>query len=347
MIIAQKFSLRPDKLVLYNEITHSNRAHSGDIENYNPVNVIAKSNTDKSDIKKITKKFHNFEISKNANKTMREKINWLYYLSKNRYKKTYTGKSIYNYKLSFVTLTLPSTQIHTTAFITKNIFNQFLTEIRTRSGMNNYVWRLEFQKNRNVHYHLVTDAYLDYHFILKIWNRIINKFGYVDSYAQRFRNMNLSKYNEITNKYNKIDFDVIKKRYAKGIKSKWMQPNSVDVKSVVSNKAIGNYIAKYFSKDSDADNKCNSLDNEKNSFSLRLWFCSRTLSKLKSVNDYIEAVPYNAEYVLKKCSELKYVYHKYVTVVYYKMKLFSSKFGKFISKLLRNYANEVGYISSV
>lgn len=379
MLIARKFSLRPDRLVLYNEITpdcntiketintNSNNSSTNkfkirnnnnnrnnqiqydafqNIESVKLYDIIPKV-IETIPIKKILiKKYHNFRISHNANKTMKEKINWLYYLSKNRYKQTYSGKHIYNYKLSFITLTLPSNQIHTTSFITKHIFNQFLTEIRSRSKMKNYVWRLEFQKNKNVHYHLVTDSYLDYFFIQKIWNRIINKFGYVDVYTKKFNNLNLSQYNKITNNNNKIDFEIIKSRYLKGIKSKWKEPNTVDVKSVINRKSISNYIAKYFSKNSTDENSCNPLDNVNNSFSLRLWFCSRTLSKLKSIKDYFENVNYNISYVIEKCSKYKYIHHKYVTVVYYKIVSYSNRFARFLDKLLRNYANDLGYVSS-
>lgn len=346
MLIAKKFSLRPDKLVLYNEINPDYKTYKGNINDYNHEKENINRNQKK--IKKITlkKKFHNFNISHNANKTMKEKINWLYYLSKSRYKKTYTNKSIYNYKLSFITLTLPSKQMHSTSFITKNIFNQFLTEIRNRSKMSNYVWRLEFQNNRNVHYHLVTDSYLDYFFIQKIWNRVINKYGYVDVYSNKFNTLSLDQYNKITNNNNKTDFEIVKKRYLKGIKSQWKEPNTVDVKSVINRKSISNYIAKYFSKNSTNKNNCNELDNEDNSFSLRLWFCSRTLSKLKSIRDYFENVNYNIKFVIESCSKFKYVQHKYVTVIYYSIVNYSSRYARFIDKLLRSYAKEIGYVSS-
>ena len=67
-------------------------------------------------------------------------------MAKSRYKKTLTGVEIYNFKINFMTLTLPAKQMHPTAVITKNAFNQFLTEIRELYKMENYVWRIEFQK---------------------------------------------------------------------------------------------------------------------------------------------------------------------------------------------------------
>lgn len=343
MMIAKKFSLRPNKLVLYNEISRGFTLE--EIETQQRISeklVIEKKELVKTK-NKIEKKFHNFKISKNAYRNMQEKINWLYYLSKSRNKQTYTGKNIYNFKLAFITLTLPSVQRHPTSEITKKVFNQFLTELRQSSKMQNYVWRLEFQKNRNVHYHLVTDSYLDYFLIRKIWNRNLKKLGYIEEYKNKFKDLSLYDYNKITNKNNKVDFSVIKKRYSKGKKENWKNPNTVDVKSVYNNKTIANYISKYFGKDSNEQNECNSLDNESNSFGLRLWFCSRKLSKLISVRDYIENANYNVEYILKFCSTMKYKVHKYCVVVYYKLNKKVNEFSRFLDSLFRSYAKSVGY----
>lgn len=346
MLVAKRFSLRPDKLVLYNEVTPTYKT----INNINELEIIPNVKINANIIEKfkptVKKQFHQFKISDNAYRNLKEKINWLYYLSKTRYKQTYTKKHIYTFRLSFLTLTLPSIQKHSTSFITKNIFNQFLIEIRTRCKMNNYVWRLEFQKNGNVHYHLISDSYIDYFMCLTVWNRIINKYGYVDDYQKKFKGKSLYEYNQMTNKYNKTDFQIIKNRYTKGVKMNWLNPNSVDVKSVTNKKAIANYISKYFSKNPIGNSICNKLDNEINSKSLRLWFCSRTLSKLKSITDYVENYKYDIEYFLSKCSEIKYVYHQYVTIIYFKIKDYKNRFSKLIDLVLRNYAKEIGYKSA-
>lgn len=391
MLIAKRFSLRPDKLVLYNEITidkninnhletkvinnnseihtkdkykyhkvgnnysyqcdmfqsvnHNNQFKIGN-NNNSGINIenLKQSNSSRNNLKR---KYHNFNISINAHRTMKNKINWLFYLSKNRYKQTYSKKHIYNFRMCFITLTLPSSQIHSTSFITKNIWNQFLIEIRSRSKMSNYVWRLEFQNNNNVHYHLVTDSYLDYFFIKKIWNRIIEKYGYITRYKNRFESLSLLEYSKtIKSKYN-TDFETIKKRYIQGKKEKWNNPNSVDVKSVINKQSIANYISKYFGKNSNNENNCNPLDNESNSKSLRLWFCSRTLSKVKSITDYIESFKYNIKYCIEKCTDYKVIVHRYVTVIYFKFKSNYNRFTKLIHHLLRNYAYEMGYKSAL
>ena len=188
-VFMPKISLKPDRVTMFNEVL---------IRNYenNSLDSISKGRSKQYDSEtgeeiKLVKKYHNFKISHSAQKKIQEKINWLYTLAKSRYTKSYSGVEIFNFKVNFLTLTLPSEQKHNTAEITEKCFNQFLVEIRNRTKMENYVWRLEFQKNGNVHYHIVTDTFIDYHFAQKIWNRIINKLGYVDAYQEKFSKMSV------------------------------------------------------------------------------------------------------------------------------------------------------------
>lgn len=161
--VVPKFSLEPNKLCLYNRVFKRGGASDTRV-----VSMVEKSKPT------VKKSFHNFRISDNAFRTMKRRINWLYYLSKSRYKKTISGKEIYNFKMSFITLTLPSVQVHPTKIITEKILNHFLTILRQKYNMQNYVWRLEFQNNGNVHYHLVTDSYVDFFVLRSNW---LQRFG--------------------------------------------------------------------------------------------------------------------------------------------------------------------------
>src|SRR3546814_20465939 len=85
------------------------------------------------------------------------------------------------------------------------------------------------------------------------------------------------------NSNGKRKFEDVAKSYAAGKKSNWEQPNSVDVVSVNSKKAIANYISKYFGKSPDGTTLKNDLDDDDNTANIRIWFCSRSLSKLNTV----------------------------------------------------------------
>lgn len=230
---------------------------------------------------KVERKFHNFQISANSRKNLIEKILWLNQFAKSRTVRTYSGKWIYNFRTSFITLTLPAQQSHATAEITNECFDRFLTTLRNRLKMNNYVWKLEFQENGNVHYHLITDTYVDYFWALKHWNSIINKLGYVDTYQEKMQDLTFAQYREQYGGKEKNNVKLMASRYAKGKRNNWKQPNSVDMRAVRTNNNLHYYLSKYFAK-ADEKQARNTFDNEENSFGLRLCFWSRSLSRVGS-----------------------------------------------------------------
>jgi len=335
LVFIPSFSLTPDKVVSFNRVFKKSKMRSDPGIFYKP-----------SFSPRVTRSFHNFRISDNAYRNLKQKINWLYFLSKPRHVKTYNGRDIFNFRLAFITLTLPSVQKTPTIDVTARLFNQFLTELRSRVSMVNYVWRLEFQKNGNVHYHLVTDIYADFFLIRKIWNRILSKDGYINDYTRKFGDLSLAQYNSKVNPSGSIDFNVIAKRYANGCKNHWEQPNSVDVKSVVSKNAIANYISKYFAKDSENTVISNILDTSDNSKSLRLWFCSRGLSRLKTVSEFLETVSYNIFDIVLKSKKTTSVVLKYATIFYYDLFSLPHQSRMFVNKLLRDYAIKMGYFQT-
>ena len=331
-IILPAFSLEPNKMSTYNRVFAPNKFTKDGVYKQK----LHSAN-------KIVRSFHNFTISENAYRSLKRKINWLYYFSKAKHVKTYSGKDIFNFKIAFLTLTLPSKQQQPTAEITKHLFNQFLTEVRQRTGMKNYVWRLEFQKNKNVHYHIVTDTYLDYFLVLKIWNRILKKAGYTQAYTNKHKSLSFKGYCSLYNSDNSTDKNTMAKRYAKGCANRWEQPNTVDVKSVISNKKIANYISKYFAKSSDDSQVCNILDTPENSKSLRLWFCSRSLSKLNSVSDFCEAVEYDIFALVSQIKEVRQHLGRWARTFYYDFNKCVEFEYRWLRKILYDYGKKQGY----
>lgn len=337
------FSLNPSSLSLYN--SRFLRNQSGNVEK------VSMDNKQRNEaLKNIygehyenEKRFHNFKISEQSHKTIMQKINWLYFLAKSKSVKTLSGKEIYNFKINFITLTLPAMQIHPTAVVTQKCLNQFLTEIKKFYNIDNLVWRLEFQGNGNVHYHIVTDTYIDYYIVLKHWNRITNKLGYVDRYAEKHSKMSLNEYVQTYNKGGEIDFATMKNRYIKGRSFNWRVPNSVDVKCVTSGKQIAFYISKYFSKKDKTGVLCNQLDTKENSMGLRLWFCSRSLSKLKKIRDFVPAFDIDLLGIVLKCKKLFKCVHEYCTTFFYDFSELENEGKAILSKILKDYAINLGY----
>lgn len=346
LVFMPSFSLQPNKVVSFNSIFVRDKKN----ETLKGIREIAKTKAAKFsnvlESNQIKRASHNFTLSDNANRTLKKKISWLYYLAKSKQVKTYNGNSIFNFKIGFITLTLPSKQRTPTISCNSDLLNVFLTEIRQRTKMENYVWRLEFQKNGNVHYHLVTDTYIDYYLVLKIWNKILKNNGYIEDYQSKMSKLSLMDYNKIYNSDGKKEFSVIAKQYAKGKSDNWENPNSVDVKSVISNKSISNYISKYFAKDSKHGTIKNDLDTDENSKNLRLWFCSRSLSKLNAISDFCEAVTYDIFAIVSYCKDVKKVIGKYATSIYFEMKNFEPTARKWIEMILKKYASDNNYQAS-
>lgn len=341
------FSLNPTSLSLYN--SRFLRNSSGKLEKSKLTESQKKDSLKNiyGDNFQVEKRFHNFKISEQSHKSIMQKINWLYFLAKSKSVKTLSGKEIYNFKINFITLTLPAMQEHPTAEITTNCLNQFLTELKKIYKIENLVWRLEFQANGNVHYHIVTDTYIDYYVVLKHWNRVINKLGYVDRYAEKHSKMSLNEYVNTYNKGGKVDFATMKNRYIKGRSFNWKVPNSVDVKCVTSGKQIAFYISKYFSKKEKSGAICNKLDTKENSMGLRLWFCTRSLSKLKKIRDFIPAFDIDLLSIVLKCKKIFKCVHEYCTTYFYDFSELENSGKAVLSRIMRDYALGLGYKPSV
>jgi len=331
--INKAFSLHPNKLVLYDRFdkVQKDLHHIAPSRFEAPKTILARS-------------FHNFTISDNAYRSLRSKINWLYYLSKKKDIKLKNGKQIFAFRCAFITLTLPSKQLTPTVDVTKRLFNNFLTQLRAKFELTNYVWRLEFQKNGNVHYHIVTDSFLDFFQVQKIWNSCLALDGYISAYAVKHQAMNLRKYNDTYNANGKIDFSIMKKRYFAGVGSNWQNPNTVDVKSVISKQKIANYISKYFAKNTNGSADCNALDNEENSQNLRLWFCSRGLSAIKSISDYIEHYAIPLEKLVRSIPNFKRIRTDYCVMYFFDLNQITGFVRKTLENILKSYAQSVDYV---
>ncbi len=332
-------SLLPNQLTFYNEVTRkkiNKKTGVSELVHISDGRTRSLSNLSLN-------KFTGFTLSDSAYRNLRRRITWLYHLAKSRHVKTYSGKDIWSFKMAFITLTLPSQQKHPTSFITQNCLNQFLTEVRQRTKMENYVWRLEFQENGNVHYHLATDTYLDYYFIRDIWNRILKKYGYTQEYTEKHKKLSLSEYVAMNTRSEHDTYEKLAKRYAKGCKEGWENPPSVDVRSVINGKSINFYLSKYFSKDNDGKPVKNDLDDEENSKGLRLWYSSTSLSRLKTLNGYKFEFETDFKSLLGKLEKVRKVFLKYCTVYYFEIKDLAGFARIELEKLLKRHSRESCY----
>src|SRR5690606_27662078 len=141
---------------------------------------------------KVKKKSIN--LSKASKRKIKDTFSLLYHLAKPRTVKISNKKYIYNFRLSFVTLTLPSQQKHTDVEIKKICLNNFLNVMRQKFGLKNYIWISEIQENGNLHFHMVFDMYIHHKAIRYYWNRSLELLGYVSEYSNKMKSLSLKEY---------------------------------------------------------------------------------------------------------------------------------------------------------
>lgn len=224
----------------------------------------------------------NIQMSKKARTRLQNSINWLTACSSKRKVSIDGGKSVFYFKIGFVTLTLPCEQFHSHADIKSKCLNRFLTDLRRFHNVNNYVWKAELQDNGNVHFHLTIDKFIHYMQIRKLWNNAISKLGYVQAYAKKFQNMNLEEYTAYRRKNSNTSAERIGKAYAYGVSTNWQSPNTTDVKNVRNVQDLAAYLSKYLSKPLLGKKANEAQKASAAAWSGRTWFCSTSLSRLKS-----------------------------------------------------------------
>lgn len=155
------------------------------------------------------------EISRKAERRVKQAIDWLLYLSKEKTFYHNKFKRNYKFRINFVTLTLPASQEHSDQEIKKECLNHILVVMRKKWNVQNYVWRAEPQRNGNIHFHIVTDQYIPWNELRNAWNKCVGKLGYVERFHKKFNHKT---------------------------------PNSTDVHAIHKIKNIAAYLSKYCTK---------------------------------------------------------------------------------------------------
>ena len=183
-------------------------------------------------------------ISEKAGRNIRKYIDFIDSTSETKHLYCKEDKHFYTYRLSFLTLTLSASQLtpfgqdlfsnicknkyclsgfnsvkkafrYTDTQIKHDLINQFITELRDRYYVKVYMWKAETQENGNIHFHFILNEFIWYRYMLNIWNRIQNKYGFVDEFSKKFGHRN---------------------------------PNSIDIHSIRSIRNTKKYFTKYLMK---------------------------------------------------------------------------------------------------
>lgn len=291
-----------------------------------------------------------FLISKASKRRLQDRIMAMYRLSTPRTIRAEGRKIIYNFRCAFVTLTLPATQMHADKEIKSQCLNQLFVELRKFYNVENYVWKAELQANENIHFHIIIDRFISYYALRRRWNRILEKLSYVQRFASRMENLGVEQYHKNALKYNpKTTFAESKLKYEKGQSEGWKNPNSVDVKVIKSDREIVQYMSKYMAKqivDPDkkdySDAELEILNRGKN-FG-RSWFCSRSLSRLRTAVKFSLNQIKNEIQEILNCESSKLFEGDYYRVIYFRYENLSTRIQLFMRGWLMSNAHDDGYV---
>lgn len=169
-------------------------------------------------------------LSVQSKKKLNRAITYMCHLSKPQKIKGVRYAGTMDFKISFVTLTLSSTQLHDDNTIKKTCLLPFIDYCRKVYKAERFIWKAERQKNGNLHFHLLFDKFIPYQVIKEKWNKYQNKLNYIDNY--------------FANSYTGLHFPSLGAAY-KSI-------NSTDVHSVRKISDLHRYLCKYFLKSSNS-----------------------------------------------------------------------------------------------
>lgn len=154
------------------------------IYNWYP-NKLARTEKQKANEKNLTRGDYNGYMSpKTRSKVKKYLGTWFDVVSVLQSKKIRSKLSKKPY-LTFVTLTLPSSQAHSDNEIKRKVLMPFIQQMKRKCGIREYFWRAESQENGNIHFHLIVDSYIPWRDLRVIWNKCVNVLNYVDEFEAK------------------------------------------------------------------------------------------------------------------------------------------------------------------
>jgi len=234
---------------------------------------------------------HKGKISKKARKKISTALDYMMYLAKPKViPEGYRGQGL-KFKICFVTLDLPSRQVHTDGQIISLVMEPMLNYFRKHYHVTNYIWRAEKQKNGNLHFHVILDKFIDKYELRRAWNKYLQNLGYVTAYKKNQLDWHNNGFTVRKKLLKHWPEQAQREAYLQGMKEDWNNPNTTDIHSTKRIKNLKKYLCKYLTKSRNEkileEEINNSSTNDLLTISGRLWACSESLSNIKGAKtDY-------------------------------------------------------------
>lgn len=146
--------------------------------------------TNGKNLKKDRKKAYKGAITKKTLKKTSQTIRaWLNVINEGNLQRR--GKRL---QIVMITLTLSSKQDYegteSDKFIKAKLLEPFLKWLRSEWDIVHYFWRAEPQENGNIHFHILTDRWIDKDDIQEKWNYLQNRYGLLRDYKKKYKKNN-------------------------------------------------------------------------------------------------------------------------------------------------------------
>lgn len=354
LVVIPKVKVHPSKIITFNEIHWTPSAPTRKQSNYQSSTLILVEKDGKTELKRVSLKFLNSSrqgngvLSKQATKRLKLAIEYFLLLNRSITKKSSKLHKTIDKQITFITLTLPSKQIHTDNEIKAKCLNQFLIEISKYNYVSNYVWRAEYQENGNIHFHILVNKYICWRDLRYRWNRIINKLGYVDRYSENMKSFHSSGF--------RLRQDLLKtwsikqqlKAYKIGVQTDWKSPNSTDIHSLKLITNVKSYLTKYLTKSTqELKENLNSQTEEKPEIG-RSWGASVIISNIKGATTEIDSQLEKNLITLQKNFPNQVYKSDYFTVIDISLQMIESVGCLGLLNLFRRYLfNQFGHSSQL
>lgn len=92
--------------------------------------------------------------------------------------------------ISFITLTIASLENMDLNQAYKLLLAPWLRYMKRKQGLTEYVWKAEYQRRGQVHYHIATPKYIDWKVVRWQWNKLQRKHRMLDKFALKFGHFN-------------------------------------------------------------------------------------------------------------------------------------------------------------
>ena len=138
----------------------------------------------------LERKQYNGEMSRATKAYLRKKLDaWFMSIRWNNKNEAGKGKRKIK-KLVFFTCTLSATQTHTDYEVKRDVLNKFIVSGKSTGLFDKYFWRAEKQGNGNIHFHFISDCYIDKIKLQTAWNEAQEKLNYVTEFEKKIGHRN-------------------------------------------------------------------------------------------------------------------------------------------------------------